>query len=222
MNDKRKATEDFIISNIDHILPGSQNKQFYKDLFASMDDAQFDQWMQDLRDKKMHLCLIAPNGGKQTISIERNLAHGKKLGYNFFQRVWIGGTGDRPTYLTPVPYMILLLPLRRQGQLLVKKISIPQDNRSVDDLTGQPTGASKGSKISAPEGQVMAANQLDECLNEFWKFRGGDTRGFDAMNKTLSKTGTVSLKQIQQYASGVESTKTLKTILSGMHLKSTL
>lgn len=222
MNDKRQAAEDFIVSNIDHILPGSPNKQFYKQLFADMDDSQFNQWMQDLRDKKHSLALIAPNGGKQQLNIQRNIAHAKKLGYNFFQRIWIGGTGDRPTYLTPVPYMILLLPLRRQGQLLVKKISIPQDNRSVDDLTGQPTGASKGSKISSPEGQVMAANQLDQCLNELWKFRGGDTRGFDAMNKTISKSGSVSLKQIEQYASGVESTKTMKTILTGMHLKSTL
>lgn len=222
MNPNRTAAQEFIISNIDKILPGSPNKQFYTDLFAAMDDTQFDNWMKDLRDGKIHLCLIAPNGSDKTISIERNIAHGKKLGYNFFQRIWIGGTDGRPTYLTPVPYMVLLLPLRRQGQLLVKKISIPQDNRSVDDLTGQPTGASKGSKISAPEGQVMAANQLDECLNEFWKFRGGDTKGFDAMNKILSKTGTVSLKQIEQYASGVESTKTLKTILTGMHLKSTL
>jgi hypothetical protein len=106
--------------------------------------------------------------------------------------------------------------------LLEKKISIPAHNNTVDDLTGQPTGPSKGAKISYPETQVFASMGLYNTLSELMKFRGGDLAGFDAMNKSISQTGSVSLKAIEPYASGVESTKTLKVFLTGMHLKSTL
>lgn len=222
MNPKRLEAQNFILTYIDKMLPGSQNNQFYQTLFETMDDVSFEQFMKDIRDGVKNLCIIAPNEVKPKLSVERNIKIAKELKYDFFQRIWIHGTGERPTYLTPIPYMVLKLPLRRQGQLLVKKISIPEDNRSIDDLTGQPTGKSKGSKISSPETHVMAANNLTECLNEFMKYRGGDVKGFDAMNKTISRYGAVSLKSIEPYASGVESTKTMKTLLTSMHLKSTL
>lgn len=222
MNDKRKKAQDIILKYIDKMLPGSPNNQYYLDLFASMDDEGFDKFMHDLKDGKIHLSIIAPNMVKPELDIARNFEIANELGHSFMQRIWIEGTGNRPKYLTPIPYMVVKLPLRRQGQLLDKKISIPEDNRSVDDLTGQPTGRSKGAKISYPEIQVLAAMGLDDCVKEFIKFRGGDVRGFDAMNKTISKTGGVSLKAISPYASGVESTKTMKTIFTAMHIRSTL
>ncbi len=218
----RKGAEAFILQYIDEILPGSQNTQIYKDLFASMDDAAFDQFMKDIESGQKNLAIIAPNMTSPKLDIDRNHRIAQKLGHNFYQRVWIQGVGDNPTYLTPIPYMVVKLPLRRQAQLLVKKISIPSDNNSVDDFTGQPTGKSKGSKMSYPETMVLAANNLDYSLNEFLKFRGGDIKGFDAMNKSISRTGGVSLKSIEAFSSGVESTRYLKNLLSSMHLSSTL
>jgi hypothetical protein len=114
------------------------------------------------------------------------------------------------------------LVLRRQAQLLVKKISIPEDNKSVDDFTGQPTGKSKGSKISYPETQILAALNLDNNLTELLKFRGGDVKGFDAMNNSISKTGGVSLASIEKLGTRVKSTETLHTLLTCMHIGNTL
>ena len=222
MSTDRKGAEQFILQYIEELMPGSENKKIYEDLFASMDDKAFDDFMNAIEKGEKHLAIIAPNLSKPGLDIQRNHRIAEKLGHNFYQRIWIQGVGDNPTYLTPVPYMVVKLPLRRQAQLLVKKISIPADNNSVDDFTGQPTGRSKGSKISYPETMVLAANNLDYSLNEFLKFRGGDLKGFDAMNKSIARTGGVSLKAIEPYASGVESTRYLKNLLTSMHLKSTL
>lgn len=203
-------------------MPGSENTQIYKDLFAQMSDEQFEEFMKEIKNGTANLSIVAPNNHKYSLDLERNLKIADELKHDFFQRVWIHSNGQRPTYLTPIPYMIVKLPLRRQAQLLVKKISIPEDNKSVDDLTGQPTGKSKGSKISYPEAQVLAALGLDKSLNELLKYRGGDLKGFDAMNRLIARNGEVQLDALEPYASGVESTKTLKTILTAMHLKSTL
>lgn len=218
----RSIAQDFILKYIDKILPGSENRKYYIELFATMDDNSFAQFMDDLESGKKTLAIIAPNFGKESLSTERNLAIAKELGHQFFQRIWIEGDENTPTYLTPIPYLVIDLPLRRQAQLLVKKISIPEDNKSVDDFTGQPTGKSKGARVSYPELQVLAAMGLDNSLVELLKYRGGDVKGFDAMNDAISKQGGVSLKAIEKFTSGVESTRVLSTYLKAMHLKSTL
>lgn len=219
---KRQQTEAFILEYIQKLIPGEENTQLYQSLFASMDDAQFAQFIQDLQTHKTKLTVLAPNFGKNRLDLKRNFQLAKELNHNFFQRIWIPAKDGNRSYLSPIPYLIVDLPLRRQAQLLSKKISIPEDNNSVDDFTGQPTGKSKGSKVSYPEIQVMAAMGLDQCLTEFLKYRGGDEKGFNAMNTTIDRTGTVSLKQIAPYASGVKSTHTLKMLLRGLHLSSTL
>lgn len=213
----RKAAQDFIISLINEILPDGKNKKIYEDLFASMDDKRFDEYMNDLDSGKASLAIFAPNWAEVSLNVERNLNIAKKLGHNFFERIWIQGDGTNPTYLTPIPYMVVDLPINRQAQLLVKKISIPEDNRAVDEFTGQATGRSKGSSISYNETQVLAALGLDKSLEEFIKYRGGDIKGFDAMNTSIAKTGGVSMQSIAHLASGVESTKMMKIMLTCMH-----
>ena len=217
----RKQTEEFILTHIEKIIPG-QNKQIYQDMFSKMSDEDFDQFIQDLESEKKHLCIIAPNLNKENkLNLKNLLALAKELGHNFFQRIWVPATNDTREYLTPIPYMVVDLPIRRQAQLLSKKISIPEDNNSVDDFTGQPTGKSKGSKVSYPEVQVMAALGLKHSLVEFLKYRGGDEKGFNAMNTIIDRTGTVSIAQASKYANGVKSTKTLKYFLLGLHLRPT-
>ena len=221
MAGNRKAAEDYILKYIDKILPGSENTQIYKDLFASMSDKDFDGFMKQLEEGSSRLAIISPNLDKVKLDVERNLKIGDELKHDFFERIWLENP-DGSKYLSPIKYLIVDLPLRRQAQLLVKKISIPEDNKSVDDFTGQPTGKSKGSKISYPEVQIMAAMNLDNCLTEFMKYRGGDVKGFDAMNASISKTGGVSQKAIEPLAGGVKSTETLNIFLTCMHLSNTL
>lgn len=222
MAGNRKAAEAVIIEYIGKLLPGSTNVKIYKDLFASLDDQAFDEFMTRLEQGEIRLAVIAPNLVEPKLTIERNLALAEELGHQFFERIWIQPGNDIPRYLSPIKYLVVELPLRRQAQILVKKISIPEDNKSVDDFTGQPTGKSKGSKISYPETQVMAALSLDSCLTEMLKYRGGDVKGFDAMNASISKTGGVSMDAISKLGTTVKSTETLSTLLTSMHLQNTL
>ena len=118
--------------------------------------------------------------------------------------------------------MVIDLPLRRQAQLLIKKISIPEDSKTVDDYTGQPTGKSKGSKLSYPEVQVLAALNLDQSLIELMKYRGGDEKGFDAMNRSIARTGGVRMDMIESLGTITKSTETLQTMLTCMHIAANL
>lgn len=223
MSTARKATEAFILKYIDALLPDSSNKNIYVELFKSMSDKDFDSFMNDLQSGESKLALIAPNLSSNKLSIERNFKIAEELGHEFFQRIWMKDANtNSPAYLTPIPYLIVDLPLRRQAQLLVKKISIPEDNKSVDDLTGQPTGKSKGSKISYPEVQILAALNLENSLLELMKARGGDNELFNAMNTEISRTGGVSLSTVDTGHTDVASTVTLSTLLTSAHLSNSL
>lgn len=222
MPGNRKEAEQLIVTYIDKIAPGGENKDIYVKLFAAMNDIQFDEFINDLESGKKFLVVIAPNFGKNPLNTARNIAIGKELGYNFFQRLWMGAKGKTPAYLTPVEYLVIDLPFRRASQLLTKKISLPEHNRNVDMLTGQPTGESSGSRVSYPELQIAAAMNLDSSIVELMKYRGGDIKGGHALNAMISKYGAANLKTLSNYASGTESTKTLRTFLLCAHLKSTL
>lgn len=218
----RKEAEEYILEYIDKLAPDGTNKEIYTNLFKDMSDEQFETFMISLDTDNNRLAVVSPNFSKNGISTERNFKLAKELGHNFFQRIWIEGSGDTPTYLTPVPYLVVDLPIRRQAQLLIKKLSVPEDNKSIDDFTGQPTGKSDAASLSYPETQVMAGMGLDNSLIELIKYRGGDVGGFIAMNTTISKTGSVSMDGIKDKATGVESTRLLSTYLTGMHLSNTL
>lgn len=221
-NPKRKEAENYILKWINELAPGNLNVKLYQELFAKMSDEAFHQLMVDIRDGKRFLCFIAPNFIKPEISVERNLEVAEQLGHRFHQRLWVDGHGSQPKYLTPIKHLVVDLTLRRASQLLIKKIRIPQHNRSVDLLTNQPTNESKGAKVSYTELQVLASLGIDDAIIELIKYRGGDERGFAALNASIARYGTASLKVLQNYASGVKSTQTLKTYLNACHLSTTL
>lgn len=222
MAGKRAEAEAFILTNINKIIPGGGNKEIYEKLFASMNDEQFEEFITGLEQGTIRLAIIAPNMTKNALSVKRNLDLAKELGHEFFEQVWMDGKAGSPPYLSQQKYLVVDLPFRRQAQLLVTKISIPEDNRSVDNLTGQPTGPSKGSKISYPEVQILAAMSLDSTLTELLKYRGGDQAGFNAMNDAIGRTGAVSQKAIENVGGKVKATQALSTYLTAMHLSNTL
>lgn len=223
MSGNRKAAEAELLSCIEQILPGSENSRIYKDIFKVMTDADFDQWINDLESGARHLALIAPEFKEPSLSVERNLNVAEKWGHKFYERIWMDPQNGSPVYLSNDPYLVIDLPVRRQAQFLIKKISIPEDNRSIDTFTGQPTGKSKGSKISWPELQILAAlGGFDETIAEFFKFRGGDLQGFNAMNDMIANTGGVSLNAVGSLGTKVKAVQSLSTLLSSMHLENNL
>lgn len=165
---------------------------------------------------------IVPNLGKWRLNIERNFDIAAELGHNFFQKLEITDQTTGTVYVTPIEYLVILLFLRRQQQLLIKKASIPDDNEHVDVLTAQPTGVSKSSRLSFPELNILNAKELEKTINELIKYRGGDTKGFNAMNRMIAATGHASLDQLDKLGTAVKARETLSAFLKAMHLDNNL
>lgn len=218
----RKKAQAVILSMIEQLAPGSPNTKIYKDFFASLDDDDFHEFYLGLKDGSRFLVIQQHNLGEKWISVERNFALARQWNHQFFERVWMDAKDGAPPYLSNELYLIVPLPFRRLAQILQKKISIPDDNRSIDLLSGQPTGSSKGSKISYPELQLLQARNLPHTTTEFIKFRGGDSVGFNVMNDQIHKSGGVSIASLSKLGTRTKSTTVLGTYLTSMHLSHTL
>jgi hypothetical protein len=218
----REAATKAILKYIEKIIPGSPNTNMYKELLGNLSDKAFDEYMKKLQSGEETLYMVTPNLADYSVDVQRNIEIAKELGHSFFEKLWLTDPITGQTYLTPVEYFVIDLPLRRQVQLLVKKVSIPEDNKHLDQLTGQPTGPSKGSKISFPELQVLFAQGLDNTISELIKFRGGDEKAYNAMNRSIYATGGVSLANLEKTPTKVKAVTTLSTLLKAMHLDNTL
>lgn len=227
MPKNRAKAEKVILGVIDSISPGNPNVGLYEELFDPkspkyIDDKSFDAWMTRLRNKEGALVYIDPPGSKYPLDVQRNIHElGPKYGIEFFQQLWYQDeSGD--WFLTPNAYLILPFPVRRQAQLLVEKISIPENNHSIDDFTGQVTGDSRGSKISYPELSLLKAFGLSKTIEEFMHWRGGDVKGNRLLTQQIMKTGGASMTALKPYAGEVTSTRSLRNILIGLHYDNTL
>jgi len=217
MAGNRKAAEAFIVKYIDKIAPGGDNKKLYEDMFKTMTNKEFDMFMNDLENEKINLSVNIPTGGKIKLDTERNLKIAKELGVDFFERLIYNDE-----YKTPEKYLVYKLPIRRAAQLLSKKVAIPDGDNHLDLSSGQVTGASKASKLTMPEIQILSGLGLKKSIVELMKYRGGDLDGNRAMNMLLYKQGRVSQEVLKQYSGGVVSTKTLKAYFEAAHLRNTL
>ncbi len=218
----RKLVESFIIKYVEKIAPGIGNKEIYQDFFKTLDDEAFDAYMSKLEKGEVKLAIFVPNSKSNVVSVDNNLKIAEELGHDFFTRLFVSGKPGLPDHLTPVKYLVVDLPYRRASQTIAKKIKIPKNNLVIDSLSGQPTGSSKGAKISYPELLILASMGLDNSISELMNVRGGDGKAFMAYNTFIDRYGKVTLDGLKQYSSVVKSTSVLKTFLTAMHIKNNL
>lgn len=215
----RKAAEKEALYFINKFLPGSDNGKVYEELFERMTDEEFEQWIVNLETDVEIMVLYAPNLQDETLQMKRIYEISDELEFELFQHLILTDQQTGQVYKTANKHMIGIVPFRRQVQMLVKKASIPPSNHVIDQRTGQPTGDSKGARLSAPELQVNASKGLHSMILELIKCRGGDEQAYLAMNRSIIETGNASINSIMSdFDSTVKSNKTLSVYLTSQHL----
>jgi hypothetical protein len=193
-----------------------------EDMLNALNDKQFDGYMEALRDGNEVLPYIVPNLGKVRLSVEKNLKIAQELKHEFFEQLWLTDPATGEVHLTPEKYLVIDLPLKRLQQHLEKKMRIPDDNSRIDELTGQVTGASKGSSISFPELQVLYSQGLDNTIKELFKFRGGDEEAYKSLSREILSGGVASMSAVDTGDTRARSTDVLQIMLKSAHLNNNL
>jgi hypothetical protein len=209
------------LNDLNELLPGTPCIAVYRAYFDSLNDASFKRLIERL-EAGFVLPLIVPNLKEPAISVERNLALGERWGHEFFQQLRLTDQATGKEFITPLKYLVIEWPMRRQAQTLDKKSSIPLDNSQVDDLTDQMTGDSKGSRISLPELQVLNSEGLNATIAEMIKIRGGDPIALSVLERTIIEQGSVTLEQLTSLGTRPTATNTASALLKAMHIGNNL
>ena len=216
---KRKDVEKYILTYITKITGTDFNKKLYEDLFKSMSDKEFHNFMLKLKDGAI-LNVIVPHEKKATnISIENNFKLLKELGSDFFQYLtYTSSDPKKPNIKSKYKFYNLLLPFRRTKQTADKGLSIAANDKHTDAITGQAINDSKTSRLSFQEVQVLNGMGLQDSVTELFSDRGGSTSGH-ILKQMITRYGKASKAVLKNYDSGVLSTSALKSYFNGMHLK---
>lgn len=227
----RKQVTDFIVNNIAMIIPGDDyNPRVTRERLERMSDSEFDQYIRSLRRPKTEeerehqeiLPFYSPIMDDTRITMDNLMLVAESVGLPLFERLWITDPQTGRCYLTPNAYPVLMMLVRRQAQMLTKKSSIPEDARSVDEMSGQVTGKSKGSKISFPEVQAQLAQNLEATLIEEIKVRGGDRQAQVEFDRQLMEYGSASLNDVTQDGQVTSSTSNTAILFRGMLIDTNL
>lgn len=222
MAKNRNGAVKFLLENVQVLDPSGLNRAFYTEEFKRMSDKDFELLASAIVNDGYILPLFVPTGGDVKLTSRRAVKLARKHGHEIFQRLRLTDPATGETYLTPHTYMVIYLPLRRQSQLLIKKMSMPAVTETVDASTGQATGPSKGSALSFPEIQVLSATELNKTIEELIKVRGGDAKAYRQFSNSVIQTGRGTLEQAKMAGGRVKSTETLHTYLTAIHLDNNL
>jgi len=198
-----------------------ENGKRYKQMLTAMTDVEFGTFMIGLKDDTPddRLWYSTQNMTQNIIDIDDMLSAAEYLGLEVFEHLWITDeiTGER--FKTPQKYIIVEIPVRRAQQYHDHKISVPSDDRKIDNLSGQVTGDSRSANITSPEMLALIQRNLPNTALELVKVRGGDTEAYDEFSRSCYETGTGSLEGLSPHSRS-RSSVTVQMYLLGMMLDS--
>ena len=216
--ERRKQAEDLVCQYLDAMDPSGTNSKIHRELVFKISDQEFEQLVKDIESGKRYLVMTAANYGPVKLDFARNVKVGKQLGVNYFEKVWFKGHPTLPDHLSPIEFLVMPTNIRRQAQLVTKGASVPSHMRSVNALTGQPTGESQAAKMTMIETVMLSSTGLEAPLVELTRERGGDSRAGAALTGMLISMGRASLKNLSAYSSGVQSKAYIQALFNAAHL----
>lgn len=220
--EKRKTFIEKAVAFVNEIDDSGDNGIIMRTLLEGLTDKDFWEYVHKINSGEETLAMYLPNH-KKVLQQKDLIEISKKHQIPFWHHITHHDKDTGLSYRSIEKHLVLKVPVRRMIQVLDKKISVPENNKFIDNLTGQPAGPSAAAKISFQELMAMYNQGLTKyAIIELIKYRGGDVKGFNAMNRQLIENGTVSLDGILSETGGVKSKETAAAFLTAQHYDNNL
>lgn len=202
MTPKRQKIEALIDGVLTRIDPSGVNAKKYRNMFQTMNDAQFTKWITAfLKDDLANIRLDIEEFGdaNRKLKYENIEAAAKFLKVPIFEHVYIphvSSDKNRPVR-TKYPVMVGYLNLKRTQQFVTKKTGVALTDTNRDEMTGAARGESKGGTQTGIENELLAGVGANKVLSELVGARGDNLAEYDNMLMSISETGKVNLEDIK-------------------------
>ena len=211
----RKAIEEKAIELIREFYPDEDYLSVLASKMKAMSDERF---IRFIKNKELKV-ISSPMKPEPKLSSERCLKFLIKHNRNPWKRLVMVHDKSGLEFSPAKTYLVLPVPIKRVVQTLYHKRSIPTTQTHIDQRTDQPTGPSKGSRMSNTEALIINSqgDGYPNTLKEYYKVRGGDNRALNAANKLIIAQGTASHSVIDTLGSRPKAVKVLGTYLTAQH-----
>lgn len=210
---KRKQAEQLVYDYFAIVDPSGKNTQKYRELFASMSDNKFEEFMWAMWNDFNNNYIFDIEDYKVAHSIESGEKALKFLGVPVEEYVvmpWLNMDLENPAitkYKMIVGYDIEL----RMQQTNHKKNSTSTSIGERSATTGQVVGNDKNARNSDQENSALITIGATEIAKELNGFRADGLGRKSRAYGDISRTGSVSLKDVEE-GFGVEDRTTLNTV----------
>lgn len=215
---KRAQIESSILTFAKKITTGGNNETVYKNLFAEMNEAQFDTFWEAIK-RRGYIPIFLDNfDTKEMVDYDNCIKLSKEWNIKLEQSVTIPDPDTGISYTTPEDTVVGIVESTKQRQIISKKIGVSKNDYQVDDLTGQPTGESKAGGISNPEVNILVALGLTTTAKELVSVKGGDIGAYNYYKSQLTESGVSSTNEALRNGTGAKSLQTAQWLLRGRHI----
>lgn len=219
MDAKRKKAEELIYKVMDAADKSHTNSDYYKKIFASMSDKDFEEFCKRRLPFRFHI---------QAFNVEPKMYEiiegFKVLNKPLIERVKLPYvyTNDKGEPIETEPCVVIYIHLKRMKQMLTKKnhTSINTDKR--DMKTGLLTGEDKGGKETDREFESLATMGLDYTMDEFARAKADAMNAASQMSSEILNKGYVTDAELNVSKTDSLGKNLLNAYLIGSHIHSNL
>lgn len=218
-NEQRMQVEKLICDVMDKLDPTKSNSDYYRQLFAKMNNNQFYHFFERRLPIRFHFEVF-----KVEPKMENILDAFKVLGKPLLEKVNMPHVYKN---VDGVPVkskecMVVYLHIKRMQQIVAKKSHVALNIEKRDPKTGMLTSEDKGAKETDREFEALASFGLEYTMDELSRVRADSLKAATEMNSIISTKGFVSEKDFNVGKADSIAKNTLNVYLIGSNIHSNL
>lgn len=223
---KRKEAERFLYSVIDKLDPTGINTKRYREIFSSMSDKKFQDFMTDMwNDFNLNFTIQIEDFVRE-VDLDMCEAAAKVVGCPLeeFLIMPFNSMSMTEATLSKVPVIVGYHNEGRPQQMNNKKNSTSIHNTQRSAITNQVVGDDKNGRSSDVENIALTLLGADKILAELNGFRADGIKRSNFAVSQITTTGQCNLDEVEE-AGGIEDRSTLNAVdmmFLGMHIKTNL
>lgn len=188
-NQKRKEVEIFLYKILDEVDPSHTNSDYYRELFAPMNNDEFYHFFERRLPIRFHYDIFKVEPKMYQIVDAFKILDKPLLEKLNLPHIYINQDG------IPVQSqecLVIYIHIKRLKQLVAHKSHVALNTEKRDMKTGLLSGEDKGAKQTDREFEALAAFGLEYTMDELSRFRADSMRSGAEVNNIILNKGFVS------------------------------
>lgn len=219
MTPERKKAEALIYSYMDAVDKTKRNGDYYRELFASMSDAQFKKFISKQFPYKFQPKPFVIEPTMQDAVDGLNVLKVPLLEKVYLPATYTNAKGEA---ICTQPCLVLYIPQKKMKQFITKKNSMSTNISERDLKSGLLVNVDKNGKTSDREFECLGIMGLDNTIEELSRTRADSMNAKDTAYAIISTVGKVSKNDVPLSQDDSLSKNLLNVYMLGCGLNSNL